>query len=400
MKLTIVSKKATNGNVRLLIAYSCQTRVLFATGVIIPLQDFKPGNIEKPVAKSNPNADYLNQTISLLFHELQQIISTLRREDKIPTADVVSRLHRDKTRVVLKPLKPVSFNDLFQTFLDEKNFTAATLKLYKATHSRLIECFPNLDIEKFDANAWAHFRRFLQEEHGLSSNTACIRMKKLKAMLKHMKKSGVEIPIRTFPLPKEEVKKIFLDLKDLRKIIDFEPTSDGLRNVKDLLIFQCHTALRISDLTRLSGLHIKQIGESHFIQMTAYKTNKPLMIPLSKIALDILRKHNFVLPRLTEQYYNKEIKTLLKDAGITTAFEWQAYDLKGNKLYHNKFLYEVFTNHCCSRTAIKYFFSRGYTPDQVSRIVGKSLETIMSYYYERATEDDIVMRTNQLVEPW
>lgn len=64
------------------------------------------------------------------------------------------------------------------------------------------------------------------------------------------------------------------------------------------------------------------------------------MIPLSKIALDILRKNSFVLPRLTEQYYNKEIKTLLKDAGITTAFEWQAYDLKGNKLYRNKFLYE------------------------------------------------------------
>ncbi|HMJ68162.1 MAG TPA: phage integrase SAM-like domain-containing protein [Cyclobacteriaceae bacterium] len=245
------------------------------TGVIIPLQDFRPGNVEKPVAKSNPNADYLNQNVSLLFHELQQIISTLRREDKIPTADVVSRLHHDKTRVVLKPLKSTPFDKLFQIFLDEKNFTAATLKLYKATYSRLMECFPDLDIEKFDVNAWAHFRRFLQEEHGLSSNTACIRMKKLKAMLKHMKKSGVEIPIRTFPLPKEEVKKIFLDLKDLRKIIDFEPLSEGLKNVKDLLIFQCHTALRISDLTRLSRLHIKQIGEGYFIQMTAYKTNKP-----------------------------------------------------------------------------------------------------------------------------
>jgi len=122
------------------------------------------------------------------------------------------------------------------------------------------------------------------------------------------------------------------------------------------------------------------------------------MIPLSKIALDILRKHDFALPYLTEQYYNKEIKTLIRDAGVTTAFEWQAYDLKGNKLYRNKFLYEVFTNHCCSRTAIKYFFSRGYTPDQVSRIVGKSLETIMSYYYERATENDIVMRANQLID--
>lgn len=396
MKLKIVSKKASDGNVRLLISYACQTRHLFATGVIVPLQDFRPGNLDKPVAKSNPNADFFNQKILLLFHELHQIISTLRREDKVPTADVVSRLHQDKTRVVLTPIKSFSFNELYQTFLNEKDFSAATLKLYNGIHSRLTQCFPDLDVEKFDSNAWARFRRFLQEDHGLSSNTTCIRMKKLKAMLKHMKNSGVEIPIRTFPLPKEEIKKIFLDLKDLRKVIDFMPPSEGLKKVKDLLIFQCHTALRISDLTRLSQLHIKQIGESYFIQMSTYKTNKTLMIPLSKITLDILRKHNFVLPRLTEQYYNKEIKTLLHDAGVTTAFEWQAYDLKGNKLYQNKFLYEVFTNHCCSRTAIKYFFSRGYTPDQVSRIVGKSLETIMSYYYERATEDDIVLRTNQL----
>jgi hypothetical protein len=42
-------------------------------------------------------------------------------------------------------------------------------------------------------------------------------------------------------------------------------------------------------------------------------------------------------------------------------------------------------------------FSRGYTPDQVARIVGKSLDTIMSCYYEEASEDDIIMRTKQFM---
>lgn len=397
MKLKIVTKKASNGNVRLLLSYYCQTRQLFATGVIIPWQDFREGHLEKPVAKTHPMSDHFNDQIMLLYHEVQQIISTLRREDKVPTAHVVYQIHQDKKRIDSKPRPGKKFDELFQTFLNEKNFTAATLKLYMLMYKQLTECFPDLDIETFDANSWTNFRNHLQERRHCSNNTICIRLKKLKATIKHLKRSGLNIPIRSFPLPKEEVKKIFLDLKDLQKVRDFLPSAPGLSNVKDLLLFQCHTALRISDLTRLERMHIRKIGDNHFIQMSAFKTNKPLMIPLSAQALRILEKHEFVLPTFTEAYYNRAIKQLLRLAGVTTAFEWQAFDAKGKKVYKTRFIHEVFTNHCCSRTAIKYFFSRGYTPDQVSRIVGKSLDTIMTYYYERATEEDIVMRTQQLM---
>jgi len=440
MRLKIVSKKASGNNVRLLISYAHQTRHLFATGVCIPLQDYKAGHIDHPVAKTNPNADHYNKQVALLYYEILSIVSALRRDDKVPTADLVRHIHYNKEQIDMKRLSsrasiatlPPShrdagtsdeisedgdtktnynetsnadsksthprkhFSEIYEEFLAEKAFTAATLKLYTPMYTRLIECFPELDVEKFDGSAWMIFRRHLERE-GLAANTVCIRMNKAKAMLKHLKEQmGYNIPIRSFPLPKEEVKKIFLNLGDLRKVVNCQPLTESLERTKDLLLFQCHTGLRISDLKRVNERHLQQRDENYFIQMNAFKTNVPLMIPLNTNAMAILQKYDFKLPEMTEQAYNREIKSLLRKAGVTTTVEWRAYDDKGNKVFKSGKICEVFTNHCCSRTAIRYFFSIGYTPDQVSRIVGKSLETIMGYYLETASQNEIVERTEQL----
>jgi integrase len=441
MKLKIVAKKARNNNVRLLISYAHQTRHLFATGVSIPPSDFKAGQIERPVARTNANADHFNNLITLLYHEILSIISKLRREDNVPTGDLVHYIYNNKSLLDRRMLnatpavaasKPTSndrttvidysndisndedegsgikassrstkekksFHVIYREFLDEKAFTAATLKLYTPMYTRLMECFPNLDIEKFDGSAWMKFRKHLEKE-GLAANTVCIRMNKAKAMFKYLKQeAGYNIPVRSFPLPKEEVKKIFLNMTDLKKVINYSAVTESLDRTKDLLLFQCHTGLRISDLKRVNERHFQQVDDNYFIQMNAFKTNVPLMIPLNSNALAVLHKYDFNLPEMTEQAYNREIKSLLKKAGVTTTVEWRAYDTKGNKIFKSGKVCEVFTNHCCSRTAIRYFFSVGYTPDQVSRIVGKSLETIMSYYLETASQNEIVERTEQLV---
>lgn len=395
MKINLVARKTENGNLRLSFSYHCQSRRLFGTGVTVPPSDFRSGNFEKPILKTNPKADHYNGQISLLYHEIQQIISTLRREDKVPLADLVYQIYQKRKKIELKPKNKPSFTEIFEKFMDERSFTASTKKLYQNLHDQLLEFNPSIDIEEFELSHWTQFRNFLKNKKKHAVNTICIRLNKLKAMIKYLKFTGYEIPIQNFPLPKEEIKKIFLDLKDLQKVTDYVPSNTALAEIKDLFIFQCYTALRISDLSRLNSAHLKEVEGMHFISMGAYKTNKPIMIPLNEIAWNILVKHKYVLPLVTEQHYNREIKRLLKLSGVTTKFEWQTYDEQGRKFYKSKYVYEIFTNHCCSRTAIKYFFSKGYTPDQVARIVGKSLDTIMGYYYEEASEDDIIMRTRQ-----
>src|SRR5687767_8814512 len=102
MKINLIAKRTSAGWLRLLFSYHCKSRRLFSTGVIIPVSDFRPGRLEKPVLKGNPKAEHYNKQISLLYHEIQQIISTLRREDKLPTADLVYLVHQNKKRIESK----------------------------------------------------------------------------------------------------------------------------------------------------------------------------------------------------------------------------------------------------------------------------------------------------------
>jgi integrase len=315
MKINIISIKNRVGNIRLLLSYHCKSRKLFATGVVIPSSDFQPGTFEKPVRKTNPKADQYNRQISLLYHELQQIISTLRREDKVPSAEMVFQLHNRKRTVEIAPKNKRSFTSIFEQFLNEKAFSAATKKLYQNLHDQLVEWSSSICLEDFDLQHWTEFRNFLKHTKKHSTNTICIRLNKLKAMIKYLKSTGHKIPLANFPLPQEEIKKVFLDLKDLR-----------MDEIKDLFLFQCYTALRVSDLRRLNKIHIKSFEGINFISMAAYKTNKPIMIPLNEVAWNILTKYEFVLPSITEQHYNREIKKLLRLSGITTTFEWQTYD--------------------------------------------------------------------------
>jgi hypothetical protein len=66
--------------------------------------------------------------------------------------------------------------------------------------------------------------------------------------------------------------------------MDSVPSNSALAEIKDLFIFQCYPALRISDLRRLNSTHLKEVEGMHFISMGAYKTNKPIMIPLNQFA--------------------------------------------------------------------------------------------------------------------
>jgi hypothetical protein len=88
---------------------------------------------------------------------------------------------------------------------------------------------------------------------------------------------------------------VFPDLKDLQRVVDYTPSTVAMGEIKDLFLFQCYTALRVNDLRRLSMIHLKKFEEINFISMAAYKTNKPIMIPLNEVAWSILVKYEFVL---------------------------------------------------------------------------------------------------------
>ncbi len=94
MKFNLVTRKNSVGQFRLLFSYHCNSRRFFATGVTISPEDYEPGRLERPVRKTSAKAEHYKKQVSLQYHEIQQIVLTLLREDKIPAANRASDLSK------------------------------------------------------------------------------------------------------------------------------------------------------------------------------------------------------------------------------------------------------------------------------------------------------------------
>jgi integrase len=395
--LNIEAKKRPDGRTVLLrFSYTHKGRKYFSTGVIIPEEDFDRGNLERPVKKSNPHYKRLNSSVTEVCNRIDNIRSRLILEKIAPTAGMVFHLFHDNEEVKIEEKNDPLINTLYDEFLGARTYGTATEKLYRTLFKQFDECFKAVKVSEFDQTKWIAFKTFLSEKKGHSANTLSIRLAKLKSFIRHLKKAGYEIPLKVFPMPKEEVKVISLDVTEVEAIRTFEPKTEVMKRIKDLCLFQCFTGLRISDLKRLEKCHIVDQGGQTCIKMRAYKTNKKIFIPLSNEALDILGAYDFQLPVLVEQYYNRQLKKLIQEAEIDRDHEWTAFDENGKKIIKRKKLSEIFSNHCCSRSAVSYFFDLGYSPAQVASIVGKSHDTIMTYYYGKATEAEILNKANKI----
>lgn len=401
--LKIEAKKRQDGRTVLLrFSYTNQGRKYFSTGVIISADQFDPKNVEKPVNKSHPNHRRLNGQIQEILSRIDNIRSRLVLEKIAPTAETVFHLFHQNDELKVGDANDPKVSALYDEFLGAKNYGAATEKLYRTLFKQFDQCYKALKVSEFDIQAWNGFKTFLAtrkvkgEKRTRAANTICIRLAKLKAFVKHLKANGYHIPLSTFPMPKEEVKMVGMDLRELDLIRKYTPETEAYKRIKDLCLFQCFTGLRISDLKRLDKSHIVDRDGQACIKMNAYKTDRKIFIPLTAEGLEILNRYAFVLPVCVEQYYNRGLKKLLNLAGIHRAIEWQTYDANGAKVIKRKRLCDIFTNHCCSRTAITYWFSEGWAPHEVAAIVGKSHDTIMKYYLAKATEDDILRKAKKM----
>jgi len=70
---------------------------------------------------------------------------------------------------------------------------------------------------------------------------------------------------------------------------------------------QCYTGLRVSDLRRVNLDTISE--DKSMILMQATKTDEAIKLPILPEAEEILSKYDYKLPFISDQKYNKAIKT-------------------------------------------------------------------------------------------
>ena len=179
-------------------------------------------------------------------------------------------------------------------------------------------------------------------------------------------------------LSEEELMKLYN--KDLSK-------NTRLERVRDLFCFATFTGQRWSDIENFRKEDIKDgwwIFQSH-------KTKKTMKVPLTGFiapALEILKKYDYELPRISPQKFNayiKEVGALVNfDETVTINRTSGNQRVKIQKPKH-----ESMSSHMARRSCVTILLQRGMPPTTVMKLTGHTdIKTLMKY--ENTGEDALV----------
>ncbi|HEC66320.1 MAG TPA: site-specific integrase [bacterium] len=406
VKLIIRKRKINKwGDTPVFLQYVYNSKpTLFSTGVkvkpkiwnrntetINSLQGNKKNKINEDLINELSKEDQKNNALlKTKKSQLNQIITDLNFQNEIPTNEKVAAIFREGSNG-----NKDDFFWLFENYIKEQKSQKSvnTIKGYQSSLNLVKEYKKkiggSLNLQSFDNSFYTNFITFLFENKKQTNNTVGKYIKNLKAFLHSLEKDGhkVNAMYRSYKVLREKKKIIYLSQSELQILQEFNCQNIRLANVRDLFVFVCNTGLRISDLKRLNEAHIYPGKKINWIRMTAYKTGKEIKVPLNKVALDILTKHSYSLPVISEQKYNEYIKELCKAAKIKKKVEI-SLNRGGKKEYKTFFKHELITSHIGVSTFITHCLEKGIKPKSVAEMTGKSLKVIMDHYY--GIEDDFI----------
>ena len=198
-----------------------------------------------------------------------------------------------------------------------------TKKQYRLTLKNLIEYEKKknvklklLDINLAFYNDWVEF---MQEEKSYAPNTLGCRIKDLKLWLNEAFKRNLRVCL-DFKLPEfkklvEEISSVYLTEEELMKLYRLElKERPYLKKTRDLFLIGAYTGFRYSDFSTLVK---ENFGKDGIIQKRTKKTDQNVVIPVHPVVTSILKNNGGEIPKVSYQIFNKNIKEIVKAAGIT-----------------------------------------------------------------------------------
>ena len=181
-------------------------------------------------------------------------------------------------------------------------------------------------------------------------------------------------PFEGFEMPSEQYgSPVYLTLDDVDVIAKADFSDDKeLEIQRDIFVFQCNVGCRIGDLLRLKKRDIINGAVEYIPTKTIKERAKTVVVPLNAIAMSIVEKYKDVpgdqlLPFISRQNYNENIKTILEKAGIT----YLVTKLDSVTRTESKVpITEMASSHMARRTFIGNIYKLVKDPNLVSALTG------------------------------
>ena len=295
------------------------------------------------------------------FIELHNNISWTTQRAFIQNKDNLLRF--EKVWQVTKDRKfEISFN----------TFTSALLQKYYEFIINEYQYIDNPLLQEYysqlDCRTWRNQRHI---------NTANGRMKKLRAFwrwalnTKRTDKNpfvSYTIPADRYPTP------IYLTLEERNKIYALDLSdNDYWDKTRDIFIFQCFIGCRVGDLWKITKENVQDDILTYLPEKTKKTTAKPLIIPLTKTAKEIIDKYkdeDYLIPTpiISQHYYNRAIRSIAKRAGL----DRNVVVLNTDGEPEIKPLYETISSHFARKTFAGNIYKQVKDPALVSSMTGHS----------------------------
>lgn len=197
----------------------------------------------------------------------------------------------------------------------------------------------------------------------------------------HIVTGGVQ---RLFTVPKEEAPIVVLTPEQLQSLIHINDKSlkdKSMEMVKDIFVFGCTVALRVSDLLRLQKIHLEYRSEDHvYLVIQSKKTATYTRVKLPAYAITIIEKYKnnkrkTIFPSISNACLNEKIKQLFAYLGYVQPF-YKTRMRRGEPVQQFKdathktaFRFcDMITSHTMRRTAITTMLCLGM-PEYAVRLI-------------------------------
>lgn len=242
--------------------------------------------------------------------------------------------------------------------------------------------------KKYWARFYTEFTDYLYKDCDCYDNYVGSNIKRLRAFFNYLneeKEMSVGNFHKKFYSHSEEIEIITLIPEQLNFLIynkEFEAAlPDHLKKTKDMFVFGCTVALRVSDIFKLSKNNIESINGKHYLKVRSQKTNTLTRIILPDYAMDIINRCNknqkTIFQKISNARFNLNIKSLIEltnwtDEQIKTRQKrGQTVIIYKNQKTKEPYRFcDLITSHTMRRTAITTMLCLHMPENLVRKISG------------------------------
>jgi integrase len=335
---------------------------------------------------NRPDADALNNRLGIVVRRVNEKMNEFIEHRKPIDIDAIKQYIYSGTNG--------GDSDAFLTWVKNEipklDIKESTRKHYWLVYDRLneygkIRNWHDLTVEKiYDFDAWLHNIENVNanaDGEGLGNNTIRNYHKKMKAIIHRAVDMGI---IEQSPYARlqgrfrgDDYDNVeYLSEEQMKMILNIHPVPGSqMEAVRDLFVFQMLTGLSYSDAQAFDISDYKKVNGKWVAVGKRIKTGVPYISVLLPPVVDVLERHDWQTPQISNQKYNWLLKTFGSVIGI-----------------------ENMHSHLARHTFATYMLSHDVKVQNVMRMLGhKKIEQTMRYAkvlakditndYERVGED-------------